>query len=244
MLLLFGRWGDINIHLDVGVDEIWILEIKLRHHAALNCLSCSLFVEARAFRDSMMVRMRRQRAIAYISLINDLHREWSLRTLHQMVLMMVMPDSIPSWMATDMPNWRFRHCTVWAHWLSIAAIWSLYGMIVLISFYYLHLLLRQMLNKIFSPTRALMINGLLHLVILEVAKWHWGKALFPFVSLGSIKLLIVLAKVSRADHVNIFLPHMTRWCLCTASMMILFEQLHILTTKRWCPIGGGISTEL
>jgi hypothetical protein len=60
LLLLFGRRRDINIHLDVCVDKIWILQIELWHHAILSCLPCSLFMQACSFGDSMMVWMVRQ----------------------------------------------------------------------------------------------------------------------------------------------------------------------------------------
>lgn len=223
LLLLFGRRGDIYIHLDVCVDEIWILEIELRHHAALRSLPRSLLVQASAFRNFMMVRMRRQRAVADISLSYYLHRQWSLSTLHHVVLMMVMPNSISCVVTTsDMPNWLLWNSTTRTHWLSITAIWILNGMIVLIGFHYLHLLLGLMLQEIFRPTCALMINRLLHLVILEVAKWHWGKALFPLISLSRIKLLKVLSNVSLANEVSIFSSHLSRWCLYSASMMKLF----------------------
>ena len=55
LLLLFSRWRYIDIHLDICVDEIWIFEIKLRHHSILRRLSCRLLVQTSALVHSVMM---------------------------------------------------------------------------------------------------------------------------------------------------------------------------------------------
>jgi hypothetical protein len=55
LLLLFSRWRYVDIHLDICVDEIWIFEIKLRHHSILRRLSCRLLMQTSALVHSVMM---------------------------------------------------------------------------------------------------------------------------------------------------------------------------------------------
>lgn len=225
LLLLFGRRRDINIHLDVGVYKIWILQIELRHHTILSCLSCSLFVQTCSFRDSMMVWMMRQLIVTQISL-TYLHRDGSLTSRHQMMLMVIMSQSIAC--VGDMPNGWLWDSTIWTNRLSITSVCILNCMALrLIWFNYWQLIV--------SSTFALMmIHRMLHLIILEISKWHCCEALFAIVNLGRVELLKVLSEISRSDTMVMFWPHCWWWCFCPTKMMIFFKQLHVFLLPISC----------
>jgi hypothetical protein len=170
----------------------------------LSCLSCSLFVQACSFRNSMMVWMVRQLIVTQISL-TYLHRERSLSPRHHMMLMVIMSQSITC--VGDMPYSWLRDSAIWTNRLSVTSVCILNCMALrLIWFDYWQLIV--------SSTFALVMkHRMLHLIILEISKWHWWESLFAVVNLCRVDLLKVMCEISWADTMTMFCPHLRWWCL-------------------------------
>jgi hypothetical protein len=141
-----------------------------------------------------------------------------------MVLMVIMSQSITC--VGNMPNAWLRDCAIWTNRLTITSVSILNSMVLrLIWFDYWQLIV--------SSTFALVVkHRMLHLIILEISKWHCCEALFAIVNLGRVELLKVLSEISRSDTMVMFWPHLWWWCFSPTKMMIFFKQLHVF----WLPI--------
>ena len=143
-----------------------------------------------------------------------------------MMLMVIMSQSITC--VGNMPNAWLRDRTIWTNRLTITSVCIFNCMVLrLIWFDYWQLIV--------SSTFALVMkHRMLHLIILEIAKWHWSEGLFAIVNLGRVELLNVISEISRADTMIMFCPHLWWRCLRSTKMMIFFEQLHVFCLPTSC----------
>ena len=172
-----------------------------------------------------MVWMVRQLIVTQISL-TYLHRERSLSPRHHMMLMVIMSQSITC--VGDMPYSWLRDSAIWTNRLSVTSVCILNCMALwLIWFDYWQLIV--------SSTFALVMkHRMLHLIILEISKWHWCEGLFAIVNLGRVELLEVLSEIFRSDTMAMFWPHLWWWCFSPNIMLIFFKQLHVFMLSGSC----------